>query len=233
MERVSGLRLADTDGLDKDDITAGSFAEEHSLTGFSRDTAQSTFGWRGSNEAVRFTRQILHTCLIPEDRAAGDGRGRVDGKDGNFVALMAEHLAEGLDEGRFAGPRYTGDTDTESLARSGKKSLQYAPRFVEVFRALLSMSVMALDSVTRSPLATPSMYCSTVIFLRSGTFRSGASGYSFAPVMLFAVVSIPRMTEQANSGFFSSGTQLGLKSSLFSGICHTLPFTASPPVDGS
>ena len=97
------------------------------------------------------------------------------------------------------------------------------------FGALLSISVMALDSVTRSPLATPSMYCSTVIFLRSGTFRSGASGYSFAPVMLFAVVSIPRMTEQANSGFFSSGTQLGLKSSLFSGICHTLPFLAFSP----
>ena len=49
---------------------------------------------------------------------------------------MAEHLAEGLDEGRFAGPRYTGDTDTESLARSGEKSLQYALRFVEVFRSI-------------------------------------------------------------------------------------------------
>ena len=68
-----GLRLADTDGLDKDNVTAGSFAEEHSLTGFSRDTAQSAFGWRWSNEAVRFTRQVLHTCLITKDRAAGDG----------------------------------------------------------------------------------------------------------------------------------------------------------------
>ena len=68
-----GLRLADADGLDEDNITACSFAEEHGLAGFSRDTAQSAFGWRGSNEAVWFTRQVLHTGLIPEDRAAGDG----------------------------------------------------------------------------------------------------------------------------------------------------------------
>ena len=95
------------------------------------------------------------------------------------------------------------------------------------FGALLSIKVMALDRTTRSPLATPSMYCSTVIFLRSGTLRSGASGYSLAPVMLLAVVSMPRMTEQANSGFFSSGTQLGLKSSLLSGIVFTFPSLAS------
>ena len=49
---------------------------------------------------------------------------------------MAEHLAEGLDEGRFAGPRYTGDADTESLARFGEKSLQYALCFVEIFRRI-------------------------------------------------------------------------------------------------
>ena len=157
----------------------------------------------------------------------------VDGKNGRLCSLMAEHLAEGLDEGRFAGPRYTGDTDTESLARFREKSLQYALRFVEIFRRITSISVMALDSVTRSPLATPSMYCSTVIFLRSGTFRSGASGYSFAPVMLFAVVSIPRMTEQANSGFFSSGTSWVLNHHCFQAFVIPSLSWLFPPVDGS
>ena len=95
--------------------------------------------------------------------------------------------------------------------------------------ALLSIKVMALERATRSPFATPSIYCSTVIFLRSGTLRSGASGYSLAPVMLLAVVSMPRMTEQANSGFFSSGTQLGLRSSLLSGIFLPYPSLASSP----
>ena len=82
--------------------------------------------------------------------------------------------------------------------------------------ALLSIRVMALERIIRSPLDTPSMYSSTDNFLRSGTLRSLASvGYSLAPVTLFMAVSMPRMTEQANSGFASLGTQLGLKSSSF------------------
>ena len=77
---------------------------------------------------------------------------------------MAEHLAEGLDEGRFTGSRYTSDTDTKSFARFRKKSLQYALRFVEIFRRIAFNERDGLGQRHTIP------FCHTVDVLLNGHF---------------------------------------------------------------
>ena len=57
--------------------------------------------------------------ILPPERVEEGSTGRIrgsdhtDGQDSHLEALLAEHGAEGLDEGTLAGTWGTSDTDTE------------------------------------------------------------------------------------------------------------------------
>ena len=59
------FRLPDPDSFHKDDIVACRFTKQHSLTALAGYTAQRPLRRRRTYETVRFSGEILHTCLVP------------------------------------------------------------------------------------------------------------------------------------------------------------------------
>src|SRR5690606_37823494 len=65
-----GLRLADADRLDEDDIGAPGLDDEDRLARAPSDAAEGLLRGRGADEDVRMPRKLAHPRLVAEDRAA-------------------------------------------------------------------------------------------------------------------------------------------------------------------
>ncbi len=109
--------LADAHGLHDDDVVAGRFAHQHGLARLGGHAAQRAAGGARADIGLRLHRQALHAGLVAEDRAARDGRRRVDRQHGDAVALLDQGEPQRLDEGALAHARHAADAQAERPAR--------------------------------------------------------------------------------------------------------------------
>src|SRR5581483_5848959 len=96
------------------------------------DTAERTGRRRWPHEGVGIGREPRHARLVAEDRAAGAGRGRIDGKDSDLVALTGEIGAERVDGGRLARAWRPGDADAHGFAGAREQLLHQLMRSAAV-----------------------------------------------------------------------------------------------------
>ena len=155
MPATVGLGLADADRLDDHHVEAGGLAERASPRGSSRPRRPSAPPeGDGRMNAVRCARQLLHARLVAEDRAARDGRRRVDREHRDAVAALDRVQAERLDERRLADARRRPRCRGAARRRVGGSSAveQRLGRAARWSARVDSTSVMALASARRSPL---------------------------------------------------------------------------------
>ena len=100
-----GFGLADAHRLDQDHVMARGLAQADRLARAAGDAAQMGAGRAGPDIGARVARQKLHPRLVPQDRTARPGRGRIDRQHRDAQPLFGQHRAERLDEGRLAHPR--------------------------------------------------------------------------------------------------------------------------------
>ena len=68
------FRLANTDGLDKNDVESRRLAKQQGLATTTRNAAKRIARRRGANVCLLATRQCLHACLVTKDRTPADRR---------------------------------------------------------------------------------------------------------------------------------------------------------------
>ena len=78
-----------------------------------RHTTQRPAGRGGADEGAIVARQFLHAGLVARIEPAGARARRVDGEDGDPVALADDVGAERIDEAGFAYPGHTRNTDAQ------------------------------------------------------------------------------------------------------------------------
>ena len=115
--RDRGLRLSHADRLDDDHIEPGRFADGQRFARSRGDAAERRAGGRGADECVRRPRQLLHPCLVGEDRAAGHAARRVHRKHRDAMAARDQMQAERFDEGRLAHAGRAADADADRSHR--------------------------------------------------------------------------------------------------------------------
>ena len=118
------LGLADADGFHEDDVETCGFADQHRLARAGGDTAERTGGWRRTDEGVAVGRKPRHARLVPEDRAAGAGRRRVDRQNGDAMAGGGQIRAELVDGGGLAYAGNAGDPDANRISSMRQEPLQ-------------------------------------------------------------------------------------------------------------
>ena len=117
------LGLSDAHRLDEDDVEAGGFAQHDRLARLARHAAERPGRGRGADEDVGVVTDALHAGLVAEDRASAALRRGVDGQHRELVAQRGDHVAHGLDEGRFAGSRDARDADAHRMPGVGQAAL--------------------------------------------------------------------------------------------------------------
>ena len=99
------LRLPDADRLHQNHVETGRLAEQHGLAGLRRDAAERAGGGGGADEGVGIDRELRHPRLVAENRAAGAGRGRIDGQHRHLVAPRRQQGSQRVDGGGLADAR--------------------------------------------------------------------------------------------------------------------------------
>src|SRR5690606_4348629 len=107
------LVLPDADGLDDDHREAGRLEDEHRLTGGPGHPPEVPAAGARPDEGTRPGGELGHPGAVPEDRAAGAPRARVDGDHPDRLAGVDEPGAEGVDEGRLPRPGDAADADPD------------------------------------------------------------------------------------------------------------------------
>ena len=108
----------DADRLDDHEVEAGGLAQRASPRACRRATPPRVPDERGrADEGVRVAGEVAHPRLVAEDRAAGADARRVDGEDGDPLAVLDGVEAERLDQGGLARPRGAGQPERGSPGR--------------------------------------------------------------------------------------------------------------------
>src|SRR5262249_53279361 len=124
------LRLADADGLDHHHVEAGRLAQEHRLAGSAGDAAEGAGGGRWPHERGGRARELAHPRLVAEDRPAGARARRVEGEDGDAMALLDEPEAECLDERRLPRAGRARDADANRVTGAWEQLREQLGRLV-------------------------------------------------------------------------------------------------------
>ena len=80
------LVLPDADGLDQHDVEAGRIEHERHVAGRARQAAEMPARGHAADEDALVAGVLLHAHAIAEQRAAGEGTGRIDGDDADAAA---------------------------------------------------------------------------------------------------------------------------------------------------
>eukprot|EP00967_Tisochrysis_lutea_P143622 scaffold267028_cov40-Tisochrysis_lutea.AAC.1 len=83
-----------------------------------RDTTKHPLGWRGSDEGVLLSRELVHTRLVAEHGATAAVRGRVNRHHRDMMAFSNQLHPERLDQCRLTRARSARDAHPEP-ARGG------------------------------------------------------------------------------------------------------------------
>ena len=108
-----GFRLPDAHRFDEDDVESCGFAQHDRLACLPGHSAERPRRRRGPHEDRRVVADALHAGFVAENRAAAALRRGVYGQHRQLVAQPRDHVADGLDEGRFAGSRDARDADAD------------------------------------------------------------------------------------------------------------------------
>ena len=103
--------LPDADRLDEHDVEAGRVEDVDDVVGRLRQAAEETARGHRADEDAAVGVELGHADAVAEDRAAGEGRRRVDGDDADALLLRAVVLRHRRDERRLARARRAGDAD--------------------------------------------------------------------------------------------------------------------------
>ena len=118
---AGGLRLSDAYRLNEYLVEACSLAEDNRLTRLAGYTTQGTGCWTGADERVRMDGELLHACLVTQNRTLGALATGVNGQDGKATAMFLQHMdAKGVDARRFTGTRHTAYTYANAVATEGQ-----------------------------------------------------------------------------------------------------------------
>src|SRR6185437_2600804 len=118
------FRLSDADRLDQHHVVAGSLDESDRLARGLGYTAQALARGRGPDEGRRVGRKPAHTRFVAKDRAPAARGGRVDGENGDLVALSDEVQAELIDQGGFSGAGRAANAHADCTAGIGEETLK-------------------------------------------------------------------------------------------------------------
>ncbi len=128
-----GFGLSDADGFDEDVLVAGRLAEQHRLAGPARDAAEVPARRGRTDERPVVGGEPLHPRLVPENAAARDRTGRIDGEDRDGFAEFARQVgAERFDEAALADAWHAGDADAARAAGVRQARLDDLGRQVDV-----------------------------------------------------------------------------------------------------
>ena len=116
------LALADTDGLDDHQVVAGGLAQAQALARLRRHAAERAAGGARADEGALVHRQLLHSRLVAQDRAAADARRRVHRQHRHAITGGGAHQAQGFDEGALAHTGHAADAEPEAAVVGRRQS---------------------------------------------------------------------------------------------------------------
>jgi len=103
--------LARADRLDENGVEAGGIQRADGVGGGAGQPAQTATGGHAADEDAGIASQVAHADAVAQDRAAGEGAGRVYGDDADRLAPGAVGPGQGADQRAFARARRAGHTD--------------------------------------------------------------------------------------------------------------------------
>lgn len=115
------LRLTDADGLHQDHVEARRVQHPDRLRGSPGEAAQMAARGHGTDVDTRVRGMVRHPDPVPEERAAGERRRRVDGEHGDPLALPPVGGDERRRRRRLADTGGSGQPDDAGVPRQGRQ----------------------------------------------------------------------------------------------------------------
>ena len=125
------LLLPGPHGLHHDDLFPHDIHDMDGVADGLGEAAQGAAGGEAADEDAGVFGVALHPDPVAQDRAAGEGGGRIDGQDADRLLLFPEGGDQGVDEGALARPGGAGDPDDVGAAGVGENALYRGFRFGE------------------------------------------------------------------------------------------------------
>ena len=105
------LILAHADGLDHDEVAAGSVEDSGDIGGSARQAAEGTAGGHAANVNARVGEMLLHANPVTENRSPGVGTGGINGDNADAPVFLAVLTGQMVDQRTLARPRSAGESD--------------------------------------------------------------------------------------------------------------------------
>ena len=117
------LLLPGPHGLHQDEVLPHDIHDVDGVADGLGEAAQGAARGEAADEHAGIFGMALHPDPVAQDRAAGEGGGRIDGEDADRLFLFPEGGDQGVDEGALSRPGGAGDPDDVSSAGVGEDTL--------------------------------------------------------------------------------------------------------------